>query len=488
MKLRSGLLILPAGAVLFVGASAATGAPAAPRATPPGLRAEPPVLVTPTGDNEKPCLVARPRGGAYLAFAEREGEKTAVRFAVLRDGLRLDAPVRLSTPEMDLDLGAENGPNIAVDGTGRIYVAWVAGSWKVKGADHGAHAAAGGSGTPGAAAASGASGGSGSKAAADARTAGSGRSGSGRSGPPMRPGNLNIYLVVSTDDGKSFSAPVRVNDDPDGAEHRFPTLAIGERNTLYLAWLDKRLQGPEHPDFSRVFVTRSTDGGKTFSRNVDATAGQETGICHCCRIALTTHPKQGVVVAYRNDVHDMRDVFLARSTDSGATFTVPKPIESFRWMIPACPFNGPSLTLDGPGRLHSVWMTGGTVPGTPALGPSTGATYKVMYRRTDASGQTGAAPLFLAEGTHPRMVLGTDGTPYVVWDGGGIHLARLGAAKPALLPLVPSGRDVVFPSLTLASDGNLLVAWQRNDEDGRSQIYVSRVATGSARSTQTASR
>jgi hypothetical protein len=89
------------------------------------------------------------------------------------------------------------------------------------------------------------------------------------------------------------------------------------------------------------------------------------------------------------------------------------------------------------------------------------------------------------------MVLGPDGSPYVVWDGGGIHLARLGSApgvKPAHLPLVPSGRDVTFPSLTLASDGSLLVAWQHNDEDGRSQIYVSRVATGNSRDPRTASR
>jgi hypothetical protein len=405
------------------------------------------VLLTPTGDNEKPCLVARPRGGAYLAFAEREGEKTSLRFAVLRDGLRLDPPVRLSTEDMDLDLGAENGPTVAVDGTGRIYVAWVAGSWKVKGASHGGHASAGGT----------------------------------RKGPPPRPGNLNIYLATSTDDGKSFSPPVRVNDDPEGAEHRFPTLAIGERNILYVAWLDKRKQTAEKSDFSRVFTARSTDGGKTFSRNVDATDGQETGICHCCRLSLVSHPQKGLFVAYRNDVHDMRDIFLAGSRDGGATFAPPRPIESFRWMIPACPFNGPSLQFAESGRLHAAWMTGGKVPGSPALGPSTGATYKVMYRSFDPASGSGSAPLFLAEGSHPRLLLGRDRAAYVAWDGAGLHLARIGTtpgAKPAHLALVPSGRDVAFPSLTQATDGGILIAWQHNDEDGRSQIYVNRVIAG----------
>lgn len=465
MSPRATWLLTPAA---LLASASATGAPARKAATPPAvrptsasvsLRAATPVLATPTGDNEKPFLAARPKGGAYLAFAEREGEKTSVRFAVLKDGLHLDVPVRLSTEEMDLDLGAENGPQIAVDGLGRIYVTWVAGSWKVKGAAHGGHAADSGGGP--------------------------------RKGPPPRPGNLNIYLATSTDDGKTFSAPVRVNDDQEGAEHRFPTLAIGEQNTLYIAWLDKRLQTPEKSDFSRVFMARSTDGGKTFTKNTDATNGQETGICHCCRLSLVTHPRQGLYVAYRNDVHDMRDIFLAGSRDRGQTFSVPRPIESFRWMIPACPFNGPSLAFDEPGRLYAAWMTGGTVPGTPALGASTGATYKVMYRSMDPASQGGGAPLFLAEGTHPRLVLGPDGASYIAYDGAGIHLARVGGtagAKPSQLALVPAGRDVVFPSLTVATDGNLLVAWQRNDETGRSQIYVNRVAVGGVAEARSARR
>ena len=48
---------------------------------------------------------------------------------------------------------------------------------------------------------------------------------------------------------------------------------------------------------------------------------------------------------------------------------------------------------------------------------------------------SGGAPLFLAEGTHPRMVLGADGSAYVVWDGGGIHLARIGTAAARFVSL-----------------------------------------------------
>jgi len=428
-----------------VSAHSAKPAVAAPA---PILRAGPAVPLTTDGDHEKPFLARRAAGGTYLAWAERTAEQTSVLFAVSRDGVRYGPPVRLSTEGMDLDLGAENGPAIAVGPEGRIYVTWVAGSWKVKSEGH-AHTPAAG----------------------------------GKKGPPPRPGHLNIFLVSSMDDGKTFSYPIRVNDDPNGPEHRFPTAVTDAKGTLYLTWLDKRKGTPENPGFSRVYVTRSTDGGKTFTPNVDATLGQKYGICHCCRLALVTHPREGLMVAFRNDVNDMRDIFLVRSSDQGATFTAPAPIEDYQWTIPACPFNGPSLAFDPAGNLHLAWMTGGNSAGKPLLGASTGATYKVMYRRMEAGTRKWSAPLCVAEGTHPKLLLTSDGAPVIAWDGDGIQVARLPRntkGKPELLRLTPPTREYAFPSIIEAGDKSLLVTWQKTDETGKTQLFSSRLTPGNA--------
>lgn len=296
---------LAAAAALL--AAAATAAPRAPRPAKKSVPAAPSAAITPRrvaapGDNLKPFVLARPGGGAYLAWAQREGQRTRVLFATSRDGLTYGPPVRVSTETMDLDLGAESGPSMAAGPDGAVYVAWVAGSWSASPAASAAPPAAAGGGHGG--------------------------------GHPPRPANLNIWLARSGDGGRTFSPPVKVNDDPDGAEHRFPTLTVDRRGTVYVAWLDKRKQNVERPDFSRVFFARSTDGGKTFGRNTDATEGQPDPICHCCKLAVAVHPREGLFIAFRNDVNDLRDMFLVHSQDEGATFTKPLAMEDTKWILP----------------------------------------------------------------------------------------------------------------------------------------------------------
>src|SRR5262249_49701504 len=145
--------------------------------------------------------------------------------------------VRLSTEAMDLDLGAESGPNAAVDSAGNLYVVWASGSWSLSKARTSAD--------------------SHKTTASETNKAKTGEHGghdghSGKGAPP-RPGNLNIYLVRSSDDGKTFSHPIRVNDDPDGPEHRFPTVVTDRNGSVYVGWLDKRLTSADRPNFCRVF-------------------------------------------------------------------------------------------------------------------------------------------------------------------------------------------------------------------------------------------
>jgi hypothetical protein len=158
--------------------------------------------------------------------------------------------------------------------------------------------------------------------------------GHGKSSRP-RPAKLNIYFARSEDDARSFGQPLRVNDDPDGPEHRFPTLAVDSAGTVFVVWLDKRQGSPERPGFSRVYVAKSTDGGRSFHRNADATAGQEAPICHCCRIAAVADRSRGLFIAFRNDIEDLRDIFLIRTRTADPPFERPAAIEGTEWYVPS---------------------------------------------------------------------------------------------------------------------------------------------------------
>jgi hypothetical protein len=138
--------------------------------------------------------------------------------------------------------------------------------------------------------------------------------------------------------------------------------------------------------------------------------------------------------------------------------------------------NGPSLALDESGNLHAVWSTAGTVKEKPRFASKSESPFKVLYRRFDARTQKWDAPVSLATGTHPRVVVTPDGTPFVTWTDEGIKLAEI-TPGGAPVPLAVSNpeRYSAYPSLALTSTGELLVSWQQREKDDSIQVYVARV-------------
>lgn len=72
-----------------------------------------------------------------------------------------------------------------------------------------------------------------------------------------------IFFSRSTDHGKSYSSRVGISDAPSGVEHAFPALATGSApGDVRLAWMDKRTGE------WNVFYRSSADGGEDFSSTV----------------------------------------------------------------------------------------------------------------------------------------------------------------------------------------------------------------------------
>jgi BNR/Asp-box repeat len=80
-----------------------------------------------------------------------------------------------------------------------------------------------------------------------------------------RNGEVDIFAIVSTDHGRTWSAPIKVNDDPvhDGAEHFFQWLAVDPvSGAVNVVFYDRRLDPTNRTQI--VVLARSTDGGKTY--------------------------------------------------------------------------------------------------------------------------------------------------------------------------------------------------------------------------------
>jgi hypothetical protein len=103
-----------------------------------------------------------------------------------------------------------------------------------------------------------------------------------RSGGPT---NNNIYMLAtvqqfsasngsdvmfsrSTDDGLTFSAPHRINDDPVNQNkwHWFGTIGVAPNGRIDSVWMDSR-NAANNID-SQLFYSYSTDGGVTWAPNV----------------------------------------------------------------------------------------------------------------------------------------------------------------------------------------------------------------------------
>jgi hypothetical protein len=81
----------------------------------------------------------------------------------------------------------------------------------------------------------------------------------------------DVMFVRSTDDGLTFSAPVRINDDGlTNKWHWFGTFSVAPNGRLDAVWNDSR-NGANNTD-SQLFYSFSTDAGVTWAPNVAVSA------------------------------------------------------------------------------------------------------------------------------------------------------------------------------------------------------------------------
>jgi hypothetical protein len=79
-------------------------------------------------------------------------------------------------------------------------------------------------------------------------------------------GRLQVMVAASSDSGRSWAAPTKVNDDTGSANHSNPQIAVNDRGAVAVTWNDRRTD-PNDLCF-RATVSASIDGGTTFLPSV----------------------------------------------------------------------------------------------------------------------------------------------------------------------------------------------------------------------------
>lgn len=258
----------------------------------------------------------------------------------------------------------------------------------------------------------------------------------------------DVYYVRSSDRGKTFSPPIRVNSEPGtayGGKYRGPDIAVGKKGRVHVVWYTNAYQRKLPKDqwgvfytrlnasgtafeparnlnrlpsdnFSiaadgkgkvavfwmagRVYLTLSDDGGKTFS---DAVAMDGADPCECCASRACFSADGNLYFSYRDKAENVRDMYLV-GLGKGHRVSLREKLSATTWKIDACPMTGTSLTRRNGEGLLAGWETRG----------------QVSFARLDDAGR--ALPpgeVQVAErGKYPVVLSAPDGTALVAWKNG----------------------------------------------------------------------
>lgn len=213
----------------------------------------------------------------------------------------------------------------------------------------------------------------------------------------------DVFYAKSTDDGKTFSTPLRVNSEA-GSAHpagmfRGPDLAVGANGRVHVIWYNNAYQRKLPKDqwgvmyshlnadrtaflparnLSRkpgdnfslaagpggelavfwmaggLFLNTSPDGGEKFS-NPLAVAVADT--CECCASRAFFSGDGALHCAYRDKAGDQRDMYLLTRPRGQSGFHKEK-ISATPWEVKGCPMTGTFLSGTKNG-LVIAWETKG---------------------------------------------------------------------------------------------------------------------------------
>ena len=255
----------------------------------------------------------------------------------------------------------------------------------------------------------------------------------------------DVHVALSHDGGRTWGAPFILHDDGTQTEHGFVSL-VAAGGSFRAVWLDGR---------------ETVDGGAMTLRSavvdsdgrVHDDALIDDKVCDCCQTDAVLMDDGAAVVVYRDRTDsEIRDVSTARLFDD--QWSSPRSVHDDRWLMPACPVNGPAVAVVG-GSLGCAWFT--------ADADRQG---RVQIAFSDDGGKTFGPPVPVDEGDpggRVDLVMTEGGSALVVWlEGAKVVVRRVdrtGRLGPAIAVATSTEeRASGFPRMARTGD-RVVIAW-----------------------------
>jgi chitodextrinase len=401
-RIRRSLPLAIVAALLAVSLLGVLGPSARAAPTPPFFSPAVQVDQAPAYAAGTPSLLMGSDGWTYVAYAAWGGPVTGtdVFFSKSRDGRTWTAPARVNN---DAGGATQSEPSLTLDVSNNIYIAWT----------------------------------------------------------DTRNGNNDVFFSKSTDGGLSFSANVRVNDVTTNSQSE-PSLAVDPTNNhvIHVVWTDTRsaVNGPD------IFYINSTDGGLSFNPaslriNTEATALEQGAP----RVAVA--PDRSVDVVWRDPRNAAKgpDIYFAKSTDIGATWTPPVIVNDDAG---AAVQAEPRIAINQTGAIFVAWTdsrsanTASDIYATRST--NGGASFAANIRVNDDQGPVQQlAPSLAVRGSRVQLAwqdFRRGGPyPYDVYSASSID--GLTWSSNVRVTTDSTGTFVFNPSAGLDAAGDIVVVW-----------------------------
>jgi len=275
--------------------------------------------------------------------------------------------------------------------------------------------------------------------------------------------------------GREWEEPVEVTDKTEPSTNAFSSFTVAPDGHIYVVWLDGRDAAKTKPGTSSVYLAKSADGGRTFGKNVAVARS----VCPCCRPTVLADAKGVVHVSWRHVFEgNIRDMAVATSTNGGKEFAGPVRVAHDNWEIEGCPHSGASMVQHN-GRIWISWYSDGdgTNPGVRLAWSDDGA--KTFSDPVLASGD-------VLDANHPSLAVADDGRILLAFQGRDpVKQDGWAPSGPYLVEVTPEGRasrpiavpghekSISYPVVAGGSLGRVFVAWTEPGKDGR-QVRLSR--------------
>ena len=165
---------------------------------------------------------------------------------------------------------------------------------------------------------------------------------------------VTVYFSTSTNNGRSFSTPKPLSDQASEANSFQGRLMLNPSGQAHIFWLDERDRTDWRQIGNAIYYT-AINSPDPINRKFSNT------VCECCRIAaafdIDGQPVLFTRFIYPGGIHDHG---LSR-TQPDSKEPLSWRVTFDEWKIKGCPEHGPAISIADDGSYHIAWFTQGSV-------------------------------------------------------------------------------------------------------------------------------